>query len=313
MRLRPPACLTLGPPGGRHVRRAEPSRALRRDRHPPRRPRAGADGRSRRRARGRRRGRPPGRLPAVRPGRGGPPGGRTPRHGLLRLPHARHAAPGGGRSLGRARRLGDGRPVPGSPAAAPRRERRARAKPRRDALGPSRARALAGPRGPRPSGRRGGDERRGRRVAAAPPRVPRPAQRFRARAAGRGALVADAAGFAGYDAFGDVIASVDARAAAEAYRTLEPLFDEAHRELGHPEGRFRTSLDKAVAALLATPVPAADAPLERHATLLRWADPALEALTPAQKQFLRIGPRNVRIVQGKLRELQSALAAPPAP
>ena len=140
-----------------------------------------------------------------------------------------------------------------------------------------------------------------------------PAQRFRARAAGRGALVADAAGFAGYDAFGDVIASVDARAAAGAYRTLEPLFDEAHRELGHPEGRFRTSLDKAVAALLATPVPAADAPLERHATLLRWADPALESLTPAQKQFLRIGPRNVRIVQGKLRELQSALAPPPAP
>ncbi len=140
-----------------------------------------------------------------------------------------------------------------------------------------------------------------------------PAQRFRARAAGRGALVADAAGFAGYDAFGDVLASVDARSAAAAYRTLEPLFDEAHRELGHPEGRFRASLDKAVATLLATPVPAADAPLEPHATLLRWADPALESLTPAQKQFLRIGPRNVRILQGKLRELQSALAAPPAP
>jgi len=140
-----------------------------------------------------------------------------------------------------------------------------------------------------------------------------PARRFGTRRAERGLLVADAAGFAGYDAFGDVVASVDARAAVSAYRTLEPLFDEAHRELGHPEGRFRQSLDKAIAALLAAPVPPDDAALVSHATLVRWADPALEDLTPAQKQFLRTGPRNVRQVQAKLRDVQAALVAPPAP
>lgn len=140
-----------------------------------------------------------------------------------------------------------------------------------------------------------------------------PAHRFTARAAGRGRLVADAAGFLGYDLFADVVASVDGRAAASAYRTIEPLLDEAHRELGHPEGRFRASLDQAIAALLAAPVPADDAALEAHGTLLRWADPALEGLTPAQKQLLRTGPRNVRLVQAKLREVQAALAAPPAP
>jgi hypothetical protein len=140
-----------------------------------------------------------------------------------------------------------------------------------------------------------------------------PTRRFKARPAGRGRLVADTAGFAGYDLFGDVVASVDARAAATAYRTIEPLLDEAHRELGHPEGRFRASLDEAIAALLAAPVPPDDAALETHATLLRWADPAFEALTPAQKQLLRTGPRNVRLVQAKLREVQAALATPAAP
>ena len=140
-----------------------------------------------------------------------------------------------------------------------------------------------------------------------------PSRRFAARPDRRGRLVADPAGFAGYDTLGDVVASVEAGVVVTAYRTVEPLLDEAHRELGHPEGRFRTSLDKAIATLLAVPVPPEDAPLERHATLLRWADPALESLTPAQKQLLRIGPRNVRLVQAKLREIQAALSAPPSP
>ena len=38
-----------------------------------------------------------------------------------------------------------------------------------------------------------------------------------------------------------------------------------------------------------------------------FADPALEALSPAQKQLLRLGPGNARRVQAKLRELAPAL------
>ena len=139
-----------------------------------------------------------------------------------------------------------------------------------------------------------------------------PAVRFRARSGGvRRPLVADPAGFKGYDATGDAVASVDAAAAASAYRAIEPLLDAAHRELGHPEGRFRDSLDRAMAALLAVPVLPEDTVLEPHATVLRYADPSVEALTPAQKQLLRTGPRNVRLVQAKLRELQAALGAAP--
>jgi hypothetical protein len=139
-----------------------------------------------------------------------------------------------------------------------------------------------------------------------------PKQRFKAaRRPGR-VIVADPASFAGYEAFADAIASVNATAAANTYRTLEPLFDAAYVDLGHPEGGFRRALDKAIKALLAVPVLPADVELVPHAVGFRYADAKIEALTPAQKQFLRIGPRNVRIVQGKLRELEAALAPPAA-
>jgi hypothetical protein len=134
-----------------------------------------------------------------------------------------------------------------------------------------------------------------------------PAQRFRATGARGRHVVADPAGFVGYDRFADAVASVDAPAAAAAYHALEPLFDAAYRDLGHPEGGFRHALDAAIAALLAVPVPPANAELAPHAIGFRWADPALEGLTAAQKQFLRIGPRNVPLVQAKLRELRAAL------
>ncbi len=143
-----------------------------------------------------------------------------------------------------------------------------------------------------------------------------PKQRFKAARKPRHAIVADPAGFAGYDVFADAIGSVDTNLAAAGYRTLGPLFEAAYVELGHPEGGFAKALDSAIGALVAVPVLPDDTELVPHATGFRYADPKLEGLTAAQKQFLRIGPRNVRLVQAKLKELQAALAperAAPAP
>lgn len=134
-----------------------------------------------------------------------------------------------------------------------------------------------------------------------------PKERFHpARRPGR-AIVPDPASFSGYNGFADAVASIDATAAAAAFVTLKPLFDAAYRELGHPEAGFRNALARAIRALLAVPVLDANVELVPHAVGFRYADPKLEGLTAAQKQFLRMGPRNVRIVQGKLRELETAL------
>ena len=134
-----------------------------------------------------------------------------------------------------------------------------------------------------------------------------PAQRFRAAGAARRRIVADPASFSGYDHFADAIASIDVASAVSAYRALEPLFDAAYRDLGHPEGHFRQGLDRAIAALLAAPAPPESAELVPHAIGFRYADPRFESLSAAQKQLLRTGPRNLALVQAKLRELQAAL------
>jgi len=138
-----------------------------------------------------------------------------------------------------------------------------------------------------------------------------PKQRFATRRSG-GRIVPDPAGFAGYDAIAAAVTSVDARAAASTYRTIEPLFDAAFEEFGEPGVRFRSVLDQAIANLLAVPVLDDGVELVPHATVFQYADPRLERLSPAQKQFLRMGPGNVRQVQGRLREIAAVLELPRA-
>ena len=138
-----------------------------------------------------------------------------------------------------------------------------------------------------------------------------PKQHFRARPRG-GVLVPDPASFAGYEGIVDAVVSLDAVACARAFEAAEPLFDAAFQDFGQPGVTFRAVLDQAAGALLAVPALGDDVALEAHGTVLRYADPELERLTPAQKQLLRMGPRSVRRVQGKIREIAAALALPSA-
>jgi hypothetical protein len=139
-----------------------------------------------------------------------------------------------------------------------------------------------------------------------------PRTRFAARREGT-TLVPDPAGFSGYDAMADAIASLNPAATAEAYHSLEPLFDIAFQDFGMPDMRFRTILHRAIDNLLAVPVPGPEVELVPHANTFRYRDPRYEQLSPAQKQFLRMGPRNVRVVQARLREVKAALGAPAEP
>ena len=136
-----------------------------------------------------------------------------------------------------------------------------------------------------------------------------PKTRFVPKRVGR-SLVPDPAGFAGYDVMADAIGSLDAGATAQTYRSVEPLFDIAFQDFGMPGVRFRTMLRRAIDNLLAVPILDAEVELVPHATSFRYHDPRHEQLSPAQKQFLRMGPRNVKIVQARLREIKAALAAP---
>ncbi len=118
----------------------------------------------------------------------------------------------------------------------------------------------------------------------------------------------DPASYERYTPVADAVASVDAQAAARVYATLKPRIEEAHRELS-PEPFDRT-LERAIVRLLETPIPAGGEQVVPRGAGYQYADPRLEALSPAQKLLLRMGPRNARIVQDKLREIAHALGIP---
>jgi hypothetical protein len=132
---------------------------------------------------------------------------------------------------------------------------------------------------------------------------------------GKGQTAIDSRSYGRLDSLTDVIVSIDAAEAARVFRIVEPLTDAAYRELGHPEGRFSVALGKTIQSLLQVPVLEGDVPVRRvvrAVVLYEYADPKLEAMSPAQKALLRMGPKNIPRVQAKLRELAAALEAPPA-
>jgi hypothetical protein len=120
----------------------------------------------------------------------------------------------------------------------------------------------------------------------------------------------DESKYSRYDPAAEVFASLDARAAVRFYRGLRPLIQEAYRDLGYPDTDFSDTLVKAMAELLDTPVVERPVKLEKKILSYVMADESLESLSQAQKQLLRMGPKNVRLIQGKIRELAAALGIP---
>lgn len=120
----------------------------------------------------------------------------------------------------------------------------------------------------------------------------------------------DPAGYERYDTFGVAVGALDARGSARLYATLKPRIAEAALELGHA-GDFDSVLEKAIAELLLVPVIEGDIPVTPDVVGYAYVDPKLEGLSKAQRQFLRMGPKNVKLIQAKLREIALYRGIPP--
>ena len=142
-------------------------------------------------------------------------------------------------------------------------------------------------------------------------RLPALAPKGEFRTTGRGDEVfIDQRSYDRYNRHGDLVASLDADGTARLYATFSPLIAKAYRDLGHPEGGFDETLERAIRRLLDTPVVEREVVLIPRPVYDEFADPSLEALSPVQKQLLGMGPRNVRLVQAKLRELAAGIGIP---
>ncbi len=121
------------------------------------------------------------------------------------------------------------------------------------------------------------------------------------------ALTLSPENYARYAPFIAIVRRVDTKTLVSLYRGLEPLFQQAYEELGHPNSVFHTRLLEVIRHLIATP----DAPLEvklvQPSVQYQYADERLEKLSAGQKVLIRMGRDNATVVKAKLRELEAAL------
>ena len=124
-------------------------------------------------------------------------------------------------------------------------------------------------------------------------------------------LFLDPRSYERYAPIAAAVDSVDTQAAARLCGTLKPRLDEAYDELGRG-GSFDGALERAIVAMLRTPALGADVRLLPSEAAYTFRDEALESLTPAQKHLARMGARNTRLIQDKLRQIALAIGIPRA-
>jgi hypothetical protein len=139
-----------------------------------------------------------------------------------------------------------------------------------------------------------------------------PRGRFRTMGSGE-ELSVDPRSYDRYSPHADAIAALDAVGTATLYLTLKPRISDAYRELGYPDGDFDRVLERAIGVLLQTPALDEKVALEPNGVNYAYRDPRLESLAPAQKQFLRMGPRNSQAIRAKLEEIAALLKLHPEP
>lgn len=134
----------------------------------------------------------------------------------------------------------------------------------------------------------------------------KPDTRFKARREGARTVI-DPQSYSRYDTHAAAVDGIDPAGAARVYTTLKPRIDEAYKEVAGTGAGFDRALTRAIVELLETPVVEGEIALEARVEGYGYADPALESLSRAQKQLLRMGPHNMRIVQQKLRAIAREL------
>jgi Protein of unknown function (DUF3014) len=102
-----------------------------------------------------------------------------------------------------------------------------------------------------------------------------------------------------------VVQGVDTKQLVAVYVRFYPLFQQAYRELGYPDGYFNDRLVFVIDHLLATPDVKTPIALVQPKVLYQYADPALEALSSGQKAMIRVGPDHAAALKAKLREIRN--------
>jgi Protein of unknown function (DUF3014) len=106
-----------------------------------------------------------------------------------------------------------------------------------------------------------------------------------------------------------VVKDADMQQVVQLYYRFYPLFQSAFDELGYQDAYFNDHLVAAIDHLLATPDISGPIGVVQPNVMYRYADPALEALSPGQKTLIRMGPANEALLKARLQDLKAQLLA----
>jgi hypothetical protein len=144
-------------------------------------------------------------------------------------------------------------------------------------------------------------------------RVLKPAGTFKVTMRGAQTVI-DPQNYDRFSRIAEAAGSIDARAAGRLFNSFKPLLQMAYDELGNQEPIDR-AVERAIGVLTTVPVVDRDIAVERTGEGIgyRYVDPKLEDLNGAQKQLLRMGPKNVRVIQEQLRQFANGAHLTVAP
>ncbi len=127
-----------------------------------------------------------------------------------------------------------------------------------------------------------------------------------------GKVYLDPKSYERYDLLTDAFVSLNTGRTAQAYEKMKPLFQEAYRELGYPQKDFHSTLVRAIKRILDAPIVEGEVLLKEEGQGVNYlyVDDGLENMNEVQKHLLRMGPKNTRKIQQKLREIALALRVP---
>jgi len=122
----------------------------------------------------------------------------------------------------------------------------------------------------------------------------------------------DPKGYERFDIFTDAIVSFSSSRTVQVYQKLRPLFQEAYRELGYPQKDFHATFIQAMKRIMDTPIVEREVLLKEEGKGLNYVfiDDGLENMSEVQKHLLRMGPKNTKKIQQKVREIALALGVP---
>lgn len=116
-------------------------------------------------------------------------------------------------------------------------------------------------------------------------------------------------GYGRYDGLARGVENLDTAVLVDSFHLMRPLYEQAYAQLGMDPADFDNSVVRMLDRILSTPEIEQPIALERKSVMYRYLDPALEELSPVQKQLLRMGPDNIRRIKQQAATLRAGLLA----